>query len=51
MNQTLLRTLCTLGHSVGLDVFAEGVESAAEKLALLALGIDGTTGPAVRSYE
>lgn len=49
MNQTLLRTLCTLGHSVGVDVYAEGVESAAEKLALLALGIDGMTGPAVRA--
>jgi len=46
-NQTLLRTLCTIGHSIGVRVFAEGVSVAAEWDALADLGIDGGTGTGV----
>ena len=47
MNQTLLATLCTLGHSVGVKVIAEGVANAQETRALLRLGFDGVTGTGV----
>ena len=43
--QTLLRTLCTIGHSIGVVVYAEGVRSEAEWEALKELGMDGGTGP------
>jgi EAL domain-containing protein (putative c-di-GMP-specific phosphodiesterase class I) len=46
-NQTLLRTLCTVGHSIGLQVYAEGVRSDAEWAALKELGADGATGPGI----
>lgn len=46
-NQTLLRTLCTLGHSLGVLVIAEGVKSNAEWLVLENVGADGATGPEV----
>ena len=46
-NQTLLRTLCTVGHSVGLTVIAEGVQKEEEWHALAELGLDGATGPEV----
>lgn len=46
-NQTLLRTLCTIGHTIGVSVFAEGVVSAQELETLRELGMDGATGPAV----
>ncbi|MFV0277197.1 MAG: EAL domain-containing protein [Parahaliea sp.] len=48
-NQTLLRILCTLGHSIGIKVIAEGVRSEAEQATLMELGIDGITGPVVRT--
>lgn len=48
LNQTLLATLSTLGHSIGMKVFAEGVESDAERATLKDLGIDGAGGPALR---
>ncbi len=47
-NQTLLRTLCTVGHSVGVKVIAEGVQSESEWNALKELGVDGGTGPGIR---
>ncbi|MFV8818041.1 EAL domain-containing protein [Haliea sp. E17] len=46
-NQTLLRTLCTVGHSIGLEVYAEGVRSEAEKASLREVGVDGLSGPGV----
>jgi len=46
-NQTLLRTLCTLGHSLGVIVIGEGVRSHDEWSALADLGFDGATGPEV----
>lgn len=46
-NQNLLRTLCTLGHSIGVLVIAEGVRTEAERNTLLELGADGATGPGI----
>ncbi len=46
-NQTLLRTLCTVGHSIGVAVIAEGVRSAEEWAMLQELGADGATGPGI----
>jgi EAL domain-containing protein (putative c-di-GMP-specific phosphodiesterase class I)/GGDEF domain-containing protein len=46
-NQNLLRTLCTLGHSIGVLVIAEGVRTEAEWEILLELGADGATGPGI----
>jgi EAL domain-containing protein (putative c-di-GMP-specific phosphodiesterase class I)/GGDEF domain-containing protein len=46
-NQTLFRTLCTLGHSIGLLVIAEGVQTDAEWAMLKELGADGATGPGI----
>ena len=48
-NQTLLRTLCTVGHSIGVIVLAEGVRTADEWAALKELGADGGTGPGIES--
>jgi EAL domain-containing protein (putative c-di-GMP-specific phosphodiesterase class I) len=50
-NQTLLRTLCTVGHSIGVIVIAEGVRSQAEWIQLQELGIDGATGPAIKEFN
>lgn len=46
-NQTLLRTLCTLVHSLGITVIAEGVNTDEEWQALAELGFDSATGPQV----
>jgi EAL domain-containing protein (putative c-di-GMP-specific phosphodiesterase class I)/GGDEF domain-containing protein len=46
-NQTLLRTLCTIGHTIGVRMIAEGVISIAEWETLLDLGLDGATGPGI----
>ena len=46
-NQTLLRTLCTVGHSIGLKVYAEGVRTEAEWKTLQEIGADGATGPGI----
>jgi EAL domain-containing protein (putative c-di-GMP-specific phosphodiesterase class I)/GGDEF domain-containing protein len=48
LNQTLLRTLCTVGHTIGVSVIAEGVNSDSEWTTLKELGIDGATGPGIR---
>tara|TARA_R110002110_G_scaffold184698_4_gene391526 strand:- start:1225 stop:3147 length:1923 start_codon:yes stop_codon:yes gene_type:complete len=50
-NQALLRTLCTVGHAIGVIVIAEGVRTAAEQQQLAQLGFDGVTGPGVRADE
>ncbi len=47
-NQALVRGLCTVAHTIGLKVIAEGVRSESEKDYLPQLGLDGMTGPAVR---
>ncbi len=46
--QTFLRGLCTLAHTIGLTVLAEGVQSREELDCLPDLGLDGMTGPAVK---
>ena len=46
-NATFLKGLCGIAHNIGLLVIAEGVTSAKEMDALLALGFDGATGPGV----
>jgi EAL domain-containing protein (putative c-di-GMP-specific phosphodiesterase class I)/GGDEF domain-containing protein len=46
-NQTLLRTLCAVGHSIGVIVIAEGIRSDAEWAMLQELGADGGTGPGI----
>ncbi len=46
-NQTIIRTLCTVSHAIGLQVFAEGVQTPAEWATLRELGADGATGPGI----
>lgn len=46
-NQTLFRTLCTIGHSIGVIVIGEGVRTDAEWASLRELGADGATGPGI----
>lgn len=46
-NQTLLRNLCTIAHTIGLIVIAEGVESSEEQQCLAQIGLDGMTGPGI----
>ncbi|MBN2644606.1 MAG: EAL domain-containing protein [Desulfuromonadaceae bacterium] len=46
-NQTIVRNLCTIAHTIGLIVIAEGVQSQGEKITLPELGLDGLTGPAI----
>ncbi|MDP5292478.1 EAL domain-containing protein [Oceanimonas sp. CHS3-5] len=47
-NQGFLRGLCSLGHSIGLCMIADGVQSPAERELLLALGFDAAGGPGIR---
>ncbi|MCB1845036.1 MAG: EAL domain-containing protein, partial [Halioglobus sp.] len=46
-NQALLRALCTLGHTLGVSMIAEGVNNESEWQTLQALGMDGATGPGI----
>lgn len=45
--QALLRGLCTIGHTMGLQVIAEGVSHSDDVPLLFDLGLDGVTGSAV----
>lgn len=45
--QTLLRGLCTVAHTMGLQVIAEGVSQGGDVPLLFDLGFDGVTGSAV----
>ncbi len=47
-NQAFLKGLSSIAHSIGLQVFAEGVTSGAELEALTLVGFDGATGPAIK---
>lgn len=47
-NQTFLRGLATIAHTMGMQVIAEGVASTTEAEQLDALGFDGLTGPGIR---
>ncbi|MEN0039466.1 MAG: EAL domain-containing protein [Cellvibrio sp.] len=46
-SQTFVQSLCTLGHSLGIEMIAEGVISEAEQQALIKIGVDGLTGPQI----
>ena len=46
-NQTLVETLCNIGHSIDVTMIAEGVRNDAECNTLRRLGVDGVTGPGV----
>jgi EAL domain-containing protein (putative c-di-GMP-specific phosphodiesterase class I) len=46
-NQTLLRALCMIVHSIGLIAISEMVQDADEWKVLEGLGMDGATGPEV----
>lgn len=46
-NQSFLKGLSTMAHSIGLRVIGEGVSSAAQFRALGEIGFDGATGTAV----
>lgn len=49
--QTILRGMATLCHSLGILAIAEGVQSLDEARALIELGVDGVTGPGVRHND
>ena len=46
-NQTFLRGLCTIAHTMGMMTIAEGVLNQREALCLKELGFKGMTGPGV----
>ncbi|MDQ1303560.1 MAG: hypothetical protein QG595_1543, partial [Pseudomonadota bacterium] len=47
-NQTFLKGLSSIAHSIGMQVFAEGVVSEAELNTLIQLDFDGATGPVIK---
>lgn len=46
-NNTLLRGLCLIAHSIGIQAIAEGVTTEAEITTLKEIGMDGMTGPGI----
>ena len=46
--QTIVRGMATLCHSLGIQVIAEGVSTPEELESLFRAGVDGATGPGVR---
>ncbi|MDX1465135.1 MAG: EAL domain-containing protein [Halomonas sp.] len=49
--QTILRGMATLCHSLGILAIGEGVEHREEARVLFELGLDGATGPGIRQHE
>jgi len=49
--QTLLRGLCTIAHTMGMQVIAEGVSRSEEAALLFELGLDGVAGAAVTTGD
>ncbi len=49
--QTILRGMATLCHSLGILAIGEGVETLAEAGMLFELGLDGATGPGIRQHD
>lgn len=47
--QVFLRSLCTVAHTIGLLAIATGVDNAGDIPALGGFGVDGFTGPGVKS--
>jgi len=50
-NKTLLRGLCLVAHSIGVQAIAEGVSNHEEIESLKEIGIDGLTGPGVKFIQ
>ncbi|MGB7816740.1 MAG: EAL domain-containing protein, partial [Methylotenera sp.] len=50
-NKTLLRGLCMVAHSIGVQAIAEGVNNNDEIESLKEIGIDGLTGPGVKFQQ
>lgn len=46
-NRSFLAGLISIAHGMGMQVLAEGVRNEAELAAVIALGFDGATGPAI----
>ena len=46
-SQSFVQSLCTLGHSLGIEMIAEGVINSEEQQTLIKIGLDGFTGPFV----
>ncbi|WP_280548344.1 MULTISPECIES: EAL domain-containing protein [unclassified Halomonas] len=49
--QTILRGMATLCHSLGILAIGEGVENLEEARMLFELGLDGATGPGIRQHD
>ncbi|TDO14004.1 bifunctional diguanylate cyclase/phosphodiesterase [Halomonas ventosae] len=49
--QTILRGMATLCHSLGILAIGEGVENLDEASMLFELGLDGATGPGIRQHD
>lgn len=47
-NQALVRGMSTVAHSIGMLAIAEGLRSAGEEACVIALGVDGMTGPGIQ---
>lgn len=47
--ESFVRGACTLGHSIGLELIAEGLQDISELKHLESIGLDGATGPGVQS--
>ncbi len=43
-SQSFVQSLCTLAHSLGIQIIAEGVSTDEEQVVLLKVGMDGLTG-------
>ncbi|QEY14504.1 EAL domain-containing protein [Cellvibrio sp. KY-GH-1] len=43
-SQSFVQSLCTLAHSLGIQIIAEGVSTDEEQVVLLKIGMDGLTG-------
>ena len=50
-NAAFLKGLCSIAHTIGLQVLAEGVATQAEWDTVKTLGFDGATGPGVREPQ
>ncbi|WP_025040040.1 EAL domain-containing protein [Nitrosospira briensis] len=47
-NQKFLKGLCRRAHSIRIIAIADGVQTEAERQALIKLGFDGVTGPGIK---
>ena len=50
-NQAFLRGLTSIAHHIGIQVYAEGVVDPLELAELAALGLDGASGPAIKTSQ